>query len=47
MQGQMYEVKCEQKKLTQTKALAAEMSAIIIPSFFGGGINYSLGTRIS
>lgn len=35
MQGQMYEVKCEQKNLTQTKALAAEMSAIIILSFFG------------
>lgn len=46
MQGQMYEVKCEQKNLTQTKALAAEMSAIII-HFFGGGINYSLGTRFS
>lgn len=34
MQGQMYEVKCEQKNLTQTKALAAEMSAIIILFFF-------------
>lgn len=47
MQGQMYEVKCEQKNLTQTKALAAEMSAIIIHFFLGGGINYSLGTRLS